>query len=165
MDTLSYVTFSFLSYEISYQNFSQSVKHLGLFPVLFEKIYQYFHGFIYFTGIIIWIISYLVSSTILSKITLNQLRGNNHFLIINGIKFSLKYWKSIVLSPFTILAFNYFIFHHWNIFISFKTIPILGPISFSILIPIYFIGALFILYSIFCFLNLYYIYFQYSFML
>ena len=34
---LSYVTFSFLAYEISYQDISKSVTDLGLFPVLFRK--------------------------------------------------------------------------------------------------------------------------------
>ena len=108
---------------------------------------------LYVTGIILWIISYLFWSTILSKITLNQLKGNNSFPIINGIKFSLKNWKSIILSPLTILLIIT-LFFIIGIFLSLlKTIPILGPISFSILIPIYFLGALFILYSLFCFLT------------
>ena len=76
----SYLTFSFLSYEISYQNFPKSLNIIGLFPVLFEKDLSILSWFIYVTGIILWIISYLFSSTILSKITLNQLRGNNHIL-------------------------------------------------------------------------------------
>ena len=131
---LSYVTFSFLSYEISYQDFSKSITDLGLFPVLFGKDLSILSWFVYATGIILWIVSYLFSSTILSKITLNQLRGNNSFPIINGIKFSLQNWKSIILSPFTILVIISLLFII-GIFLSFlKTIPILGPISFSILI-------------------------------
>ena len=76
---LSYVTFSFLSYEISYQDISKSVTDLGLFPILFHKDLSILSWFVYVTGIILWIISYLFSSTTLSKITLNQLRGNNSF--------------------------------------------------------------------------------------
>ena len=150
---LSYVTFSFLSYEILYKDISKSVTDLGFFPVLFGKDLSILSWFLYVTGIILWIVSYLFSSTILSRITLNQLRGNNSYPIINGIKFSLKNWKSIILSPFTILVIITLLFII-GIFLSlFKTIPILGPISFSILIPIYFLGALFILYSLFCFLS------------
>ena len=100
---LSYVTFSFLSYKISYQDISKSITDLGLFPVLFGKDLSILSWFVYVVGIILWIVSYLFSSTTLSKITLNQLRGNNSFPIINGIKFSLQNWKSIILSPFTIL--------------------------------------------------------------
>ena len=124
-----------------------------MFPVLFGKDLSILSWFVYVTGIILWIISYLFSSTTLSKITLNQLKGNNSFPIINGIKFSLQNWKSIILSPFTILLLITLLFII-GIFLSLlKTIPILGPISFSILIPIYFLGALFILYSLFCFLS------------
>ena len=122
-----------------------------MFPVLFGKDLSILSWFVYVTGIILWIVSYLFSSTILSKITLNQLRGSNSYPIIKGIKFSLQNWKSTILSPFTILVIITLLFII-GIFLSLlKTIPILGPISFSILIPIYFLGALFILYSLFCF--------------
>ena len=150
---LLYVTFSFLSYEISYQDFSKSVTDLGLFPFLFGKDLSILSWFVYVTGIILWIIFYLFSSTTLSKITLNQLRGNNSFPIINGIKFSLQNWKSIILSPFTILLLITLLFIIGIFFSVLKTIPIFGPISFSVLIPIYFLVALFILYSLFCFLS------------
>ena len=83
--------------------FLKVLTDLGLFPVLFGKDLSILSWFVYVTGIILWIIFYLFSSTTLSKITLNQLRGNNSFPIINGIKFSLQNWKSIILSPFTIL--------------------------------------------------------------
>ena len=92
------------SYEISYKDISKSVTDLGLFPVLFGKDLSILSWLMYVTGIILWIVSYLFWSTILSKITLNQLKGNNSFPIINGIKFSLKNWKSIILSPLTILV-------------------------------------------------------------
>ena len=165
MDTYSYVTFSFLSYEISYQDISRSITDLGLFPVLFRKDLSILSWFVYVTGIILWIVSYLFWSTILSRITLNQLRGNNSFPIINGIKFSLQNWKSIILSPLTILLLITLLFII-GIFLSLSTtIPILGPISFSILIPIYFLGALFILYSLLLLIEFYFIYTQYSFML
>ena len=150
---LSYVTFSFLAYEITYQDISKSVTDLGFFPVLLGKDLSILSWFLYVTGIMLWIVSYLFWSTILSRITLNQLKGNNSFPIINGIKFSLKNWKSIILSPLTILLLITLLFII-GIFLSlFKTIPILGPISFSIFFPIYFLGALFILYSLFCFLT------------
>ena len=100
---LSYVTFSFLAYEISYQDISKSVTDIGLFPVLLRNDLSILSWFVYVTGIILWIVSYLFWSTTLSRITLNQLKGNNSFPIINGIKFSLQNWKSIILSPLTIL--------------------------------------------------------------
>ena len=150
---LTYFTFSFISYEISYQNMSKSFTDLGLFPILFHKDLSILSWIIYVIGIIIWLICYLFSSTTLSRITLNQLKGNNSSPIINELKFSLQNWKSIILSPLTILLLITLLFII-GIFLSLlKIIPILGPISFSILIPIYFFGALFILYSTFCLLS------------
>ncbi len=150
---LSYITFSFISYEISYQNISKNFTDLGLFPILFHKDLSILSWFIYVIGIVLWIISYLFSSTTLSRITLNQLKGNNSFLIIDGLKFSFKSWKSILLSPLTIFFIITLFFFIGFLLSLLKTIPILGPISFSILIPIYFLGALFILYSVFCLLS------------
>ena len=150
---LSYVTFSFLAYEISYHDISKSVTDLGLFPVLLRKDLSILSWFVYVTGIILWIVSYLFWSTITSRITLSQLKGNYSFPIIDGIKFSIQNWKSIILSPLTILILITLLFII-GISLSLSTnIPILGPISFSILIPVYFLGALFILYSLFCFLS------------
>ena len=162
---LSYVTFSFLSYEISYQDFSKSVTDLGLFPVLFGKDLSILSWFLYVTGIILWIVSYLFWSTILSKITLNQLKGNNSFPIINGIKFSLKNWKSIILSPLTILLLIILFFYHWNIFISFKNHTNFRSNFFLNINPYLFSWCL--IYFIFpiLFFEFYFIYTQYSFML
>ena len=56
---LSYVTFSFLAYEISYQDISKSVTEIGLFPVLLRKDLSILSWFVYVTGIILWIVSYL----------------------------------------------------------------------------------------------------------
>ena len=150
---LSYVTFSFLAYEISYQDISKSVTDLGLFPILLHKDLSILSWFVYVTGIILWIVSYLFWSTISSRITLSQLRGNNSFPIISGIKFSLQNWKSIILSPLTILLLITLLFIIGISLSISTTIPILGPISFSVMIPIYFLGALFVLYSLFCFLS------------
>ena len=51
--------FPFFLTKFTYKDFSKSVTDLGLFPVLFGKDLSILSWFVYVTGIILWIVSYL----------------------------------------------------------------------------------------------------------
>ncbi len=97
-------------------------------------------------GIVFFIAMNLLSIGAISKLTFEQLRGDEFYEVTDALKYSLKQWKSIILSPVTLAIFIAAL-----IFVGFVC-GLIGRIPYAgqLLAGIFFIpvalGALFVIY-------------------
>jgi len=115
-------------------------------PIIGVTHLTWYSWILWVVGVVLFMIVNLLSICAISKLTFEQLRGDEFYEVTEAIKFSLKNWKGNVLSPFTLVAFIAAL-----IFIGFLVglagrIPYAGQILTGIFfIPIAF-GAFFVIY-------------------
>ncbi|MBN1619240.1 hypothetical protein JW890_00815 [candidate division WOR-3 bacterium] len=104
---------------------------------------------------IIWAVGALISWLILSitisavsKITFEQLRGDEFYEVSKAYKDSLKLWKSSFLSPIILALFIAFLFAIGVLFGLIGKIAVAGPWFVGLLSAFLFLGAFFIVYLI-----------------
>ena len=144
---VSYWFLTYYSFYISNYDLYSILDNYGLYPYIFNQNISKLSWLIYFLGILIWISVLFISSTAVSRVTINQLKGNHFFSISDAWRYALKYWKSVILTPIVIL-FIIFLFLFIGTFFAFlSSISFIGTIIFSSLFPIYFFGSIFTIYT------------------
>ena len=148
-----YWIFSFIALIISGINISDALYDFGLYPFLSGNGYSYFSWIIYYLGILFWFFCLLLSSSAVSSLTIKQLKGDNFYSVNDAIDDTTKRWKTILFSPVTLIIIILSLILIGSIFALLGKIPFIGPILTSLLFPIYFLGAIFLIFSILVFFS------------
>ena len=150
---IGYWVLSFLAMIVSNVNIIEALYDFGLYPYLAGNDYSTFSWIIFYFGILFWLYCLLISSTATSSLTIRQLRGE-HFNSINAaIDDALKKWKTILFSPITFVVILLSLFLIGSFFALIGRIPYIGSILLSITYPLYFFGAIFLLFTFLVFLS------------
>jgi len=150
---IGYWVLSFLAMIVSNVNIIEALYDFGLYPYLAGNDYSTFSWIIYYFGILFWLYCLLISSTAISSLTIRQLRGE-HFHSINvAIDDALKKWKTILFSPITFVFILLSLFLIGSLFALIGRIPYIGSILLAITYPLYFFGAIFLLFTFLVFLS------------
>jgi hypothetical protein len=147
---LGYMILAYVAYLSEGASLSEIWKSYGLFPV-----YEFFFGtwysqIIFVIGLLFMIACWLLSSAMVAKITYEQLKGDGFYSKGDAWKFIQKYWKPVLLSPFSMLVF-FIILVVGGIAVGLiGKIPYLGEWALAIFyifpIPLLFIVAIFAVY-------------------
>jgi len=144
---LGYLILTYIAYLTEGASLSEIWRTRGFFPV-----YEFFFGtwysqIIFVIGLLFMIVCWLVSSTMVAKITFEQLKGDSFFSKADAWKFIKKYWKPVLLSPLSLAVFFILLILAGIIVGLVGKIPILGELGFAIfyIFPI-FIVAIFAAY-------------------
>ena len=148
-----YWVFSFIALIISGINISDALYDFGLYPFLSGQSYSYASWVIYYLGILFWFFSLLLSSSAVSSLTIKQLKGDNFYSVNDAIDDTMKRWKTILFSPVTLLIIILSLILIGSVFALLGKIPFIGSILTSLLFPIYFLGAIFLVFSILVFFS------------
>ncbi len=141
---LSYVAFT-LSPDWNWIEVWREYKFIPV-PIIGYTLMPWFSWLIWGVGIAFFVFIKLLAIGAISKITYEQLKGDEFYEITEGIKFSLKKWKAIILSPITLIIITAVILLCGFIFGVVGRIPYFGQLAIGILfIPIA-LGALFLVY-------------------
>ncbi len=97
-------------------------------------------------GLLWWICVALLAGVAVSKITYEQLKGDEFYEIKEAIKFALKSGKSTILAPFVLILFIIALIVMGLILALITWIPYFGPLFFALMAIPAFVVALFILY-------------------
>lgn len=101
---------------------------------------------LWIVGMVFFLAVFLLSSTVVAKLTFEQIQGNEFFEVKEGISFLKQSWKTVLLTPITLLAFVVFILICGLIAGLWGKIPWLGELSLGLFaIPIFLVG-LFLIY-------------------
>ena len=148
-----YWVFSFIALIISGINVNEALYDFGLYPFLSGNGYSYASWFIYYLGILFWFFSLLLSSSAVSSLTIKQLKGDNFYSVNDAIDDTMKRWKAILFSPVTLLIIILSLILIGSVFALLGKIPFIGSILTSLLFPIYFLGTIFLVFSILVFFS------------
>lgn len=115
-------------------------------PVFGVTVLNWYSWLIWYLGAIIFFITFIFGQTAVSKITFEQLKGNEFYEMKEATKYSFKFWKSAFLAPVTLIILIAIMILGAFIFGLIGRIPYFGPLFLIVfLIPILF-GALFTVY-------------------
>ena len=148
-----YWVLSFIALILSGINISEALYDFGLYPFLSGSGYSYTSWIIYYSGILFWFFSLLMSSSAVSSLTIKQLSGDNFYSVGEAIDDTMKKWKTILFSPLTLLSIILSLILIGSAFGLLGKIPFIGSVLTSLLFPIYFLGAIFLIFSILVFFS------------
>ncbi len=150
---MSYWIMSYVSILISGYNFLAALNDFGMYPHIYNIPSSLGSSFFYSLGLIVWISLLFISSTAVSRVTLEELSGNHLFSISNAWKFSLQHWKTSVFCHITIIFIIFTLCLIGTFIALLSSTPYIGPLTFSSLFPIIFLGSVFIIYTILVLFN------------
>lgn len=149
---VGYMILTYIAYLTEGASLSEIWKTYGFFPV-----YEFFFGTwysqtIFVIGLLFMIVCWLLSSAMVAKIAFEQLKGDGFYSRADAWNFIKKYWKPVLLSPFSMAMFFILLLVAGIIVGLVGKIPILGELGFAVfyIFPI-FIVALFAAYLLLVF--------------
>lgn len=121
------------------------------FPVMGITQLQWYSWVIWGAGLVLYFMAFIFGQTAVSKITFEQLKGNEFYEMKESVKYSWKFWKSAFLAPVTLVILIAIMFLGAFVFGLIGRIPYFGPLFLLLfIVPIVF-GALFTVYLIIVF--------------
>ncbi len=115
---------------------------------MYPGVAQWYSWVIWVVGLLWQICVLLLTGVAVSKITYEQLRGDEFYEIKEAIKFALKSGKSSILAPFVLILFVIALIVMGLILALITWIPYFGPLFFALMAIPAFVVALFILYLV-----------------
>ncbi len=149
---LGYLLFTYLAFLSAGSSFSETWEVHGLFPLSGFPFVAWYSWAIFLIGCMIALICWLLSSTMVGKVTYEQLKGDDFYSSKEAFRFLKKHFGPALLSPFSLLAFIAFLIICGIIVGLVGKIPYVGEIGIGIfyLVPL-FAAALCLAYVVFIF--------------
>lgn len=121
-------------------------QNYGLFPVAVVDQFAWYSWVIYGFGVVLCVVVYLFASTVVGRITFQQLKGDEFCTAGEALGFAKRHWKAVVVSPFSFVLIIAFLIFCGLILGLVARIPYIGELGFSIfLIPIIFVSVFIVL--------------------
>ncbi len=142
---LFYNILSYLSFLSAGYSFREIWLTFRFFPFLIGN-FPYYSYILWIIGIVGFIIIFFIAQNAVTKITFEQLKGDEFFEIKESLKFAFKNFKSYFLSPLFLIAFIILIIIAGIILALIGKIPYFGDIFVGIMSIPAFCASIFILY-------------------
>lgn len=149
---LGYLVFTYLAFRSAGMSFSNTWDLHGLFPLGGFPFEAWYSWVIFAVGIICFLICWLLASTMVGKVTYEQLKGDDFYSSKEAFRFLKKHWGPAFFSPLSLLAFIAFLIICGIVVGLIGKIPYVGELGIGIfyLIPLFAV-ALTLAYVIFIF--------------
>ncbi len=146
---IGYTILSYLAYLAAGFEISEVWSYYRLMPFYAPEIeFPWYSWVLWIIGIIWWLCVTLISGVAISKVTYEQLKGDEFYEIKEAIKFAVKNGKSAILAPFVLIIFIISLIVMGIILALITWIPYFGQLFFCIMaIPAFFV-CIFILYLV-----------------
>ncbi len=144
---IGYMIFSYLAHLAAGVEISEIWAYYRLMPFYAPEIeFPWYSWILWIAGVIWWLCITIVTGVAISKVTYEQLKGDEFYEIKEAIKFALKNGKSAVLAPLVLIIFIISLIVMGIILALITWIPYFGQLFFSVMaIPAFFV-CIFILY-------------------
>jgi hypothetical protein len=142
-----YFLFTYIALFSSGISIIQSWERFGLYPLVNVFNLPWFSLLIYFAGVLCAFIMLSLSCAAVSRITYKQLKGNDFYSSADAWNYIKKHWHPVVFTLIALSLIIAFFVLMAGAFALLGKIPFIGEFLFAIPYPLYFLGALFTLYS------------------
>ena len=150
---IGYWLLSIIAMIVSHVDLIDAIHNYGLYPYLAGNDYSIVSWILFYFGILFWLNCLLISSTAISSITIRQLRGEHFYSLNDAIDDALKKWKTIIFSPITFVFIILTLTLIGCLLALLGSIPYIGSLLIAITFPLYFFGAIFLLFTFLVFLS------------
>ena len=149
---LGFLILTYIAYVLSNKRLSEVWGSYGFFPVHDFSFTGFFAWLAFAIGCLFFVCIFLLSSAAVSKITYEQLKGDEFYSTKDSFKFLKKNWKTVILSPLSILALVIILVICGIVIGLLGKIPYVGELGLGFFygVPI-FVVALFMAYTLFIF--------------
>ena len=148
--TLSYAVLTYIAHLIAGSTFVDIWNEYRLFPL--PGSFPWYSWVIWAIGLFFFVFNILIFGTAVSKLTYEQLRGDEFFEVKSAISFAFKNWTSVIFSPVIVAAFIGVIFLAGILLGLVGLIPYAGPIIVGLFAILAFFASLFIVYLLIIFI-------------
>jgi len=147
---VGYLILTYIAYSLSGFPISETWDTYGLFPLYDFVFNTWISWAIWGAGVLFMLVSWLLTNTCVAKVTYEQLKGDEFYSAKEAVRFLKKNWKTVLLSPLSILLMFGFLLACGLLIGLLGKIPVLGEIGFALFfgLPI-FVVALFGVYIVF----------------
>lgn len=142
---IGYGILSFLAYMAAGVDIGEVWEAFRLVPV-FQFGMPWYSYLLWIIGGVWWLCIALITGVAVSKITYEQLKGDEFYEIKDAIKFALKTGKSAILAPFVLILFMVALIAMGLILSLITWIPYFGQLFFVVFAIPAFVVSLFIIY-------------------
>lgn len=149
---LGFLILTYIAHLLSDRRLSEIWGSFGFFPVHDFSFSGFLAWLAFIIGCLFFICIFLLSNAAVGKITYEQLKGDEFYSTKDSFKFLKKNWKTVLLSPLSILALVIILLICGIIIGLLGKIPYVGELGLGIFygVPI-FVVALFTAYTLFIF--------------
>ncbi|KQC12146.1 MAG: hypothetical protein APR63_03195 [Desulfuromonas sp. SDB] len=144
--TLIYNIFTYLALIVSGISFTEIWQFMRLLPIPLGISLPWYSWLIWAGGVVLSLLTLAVTVGAISKITFEQLRGDEFYEVSKAYKDALKLWKSAFLSPVFLAIFIIFLLLVGVVFGQIGKIPVAGPWIVGLFSIFLILGAFFIVY-------------------
>lgn len=146
---IGYAIFSYLAFLAAGFEISEIWSYYRLVPFYSQEMsFPWYSWVLWIAGIIWWLCVALIAGVAISKVTYEQLKGDEFYEIKEAIKFALKNGKSAIMAPLVLIIFMISLIVMGIILALITWIPYFGQLFFSLMaIPAFFV-CIFILYLV-----------------
>jgi hypothetical protein len=150
---LGYLFFTYLAFITTGLALSEAWKYHGLFPLVDLPLREWYSWLLYGVGLVWAALWWLLASTMVGKVTYEQLKGDDFYSSKEAFRFLKKNWGPSFFTPLTLLVFVAFLIICGIIVGLIGKIPYLGELGIGVffLIPLFAV-ALTLVYIILIFL-------------
>lgn len=141
---IGYTIFTYVAYIVARSSITQVWSDFRLFPL--PLTFPWYSWLIWAVGLLFVLIVILLAGTTVSKITYEQLRGDEFYEIKEAWKFALKSGRAVIFSPLLLVLFVAFLIVCGLILSLLGAIPYFGELFVGIMAIPAFAVSLFIVY-------------------
>lgn len=141
---VGYVVLSYIAYLSAGWSFNEIWNVFRLFPI--PESFPWYSWLIWVIGVLYALGVLLITGTAISKVTFEQLKGDDFFQMTQAFKYAAKEAKSIILSPVMVILFIIAIVITGLILSLLGAVPYFGEIFTGLMIIPAFGASLFIVY-------------------
>lgn len=149
---VGYLILTYIAFLTSKMSLSDIWESYGFFPVWGFTFTNWFSWLIFIIGCLFILVTWLLASAAVGKVTYEQLKGDEFYSAKDSLKFLKKHGKTIFLTPLSLVVFSVILIIGGIIVGLFGKIPYVGELGVGIFygIPI-FVVAFFVIYTLFIF--------------
>ena len=149
---IAYLITNYLALLLSGFSLIEIWKSHGVFPCAINYELSWYASLLFWAGSVYWFLAIYGSMAQVSKITIQELKGDYFYSISNAHSFIKKNWQPVVFTPLSILAILIFYVLATSFFGFLAKTPLVGSIFLAIPFMIYIFGAVFAVFTFFAFL-------------
>ncbi len=142
-----YFILNYLGYLAAGLSLGNTWDNYGLYPCLAGTGSPWFSMLLFWIGTIFWFLAISLACTAVSRVTYKQLKGDEFYSSLDGWKYVKKHWHPVVFTSLSIFLIICFFIIMAALFALFGKIPYIGEYLFVLPYLLYFLGAVFTIYT------------------